>query len=321
MAIPLLVLIETAPDAIASLTAAGFDPHQAPTTEDRSRLFQTSTLPFRAVLTNGSTGLTAEEMDSLPDLEIVCAQGAGYERIDLEAAKRRGLVVTHGPGTNDISVADHALALMLSIARDIPGADRTVRAGGWRRARHPRPGVTGKRLGILGLGRIGSLIARRGSQGFDMPVAYHNRHPREGAPYLFLNTVRDLADWADFLVVATPGGPETRHLVDDAILNALGPRGFLINIARGSVVDTEALIDALRTRRLGGAALDVLDGEPEIPPGISDLDTLILTPHIAGRSPEAIAAITQLVVENLSLHFSGQPPKTPVPALLIPAGP
>jgi lactate dehydrogenase-like 2-hydroxyacid dehydrogenase len=265
------------------------------------------------VLTNGSTGLTAAEMAALPNLEIVCAQGAGYEKIDLAAARGRGLVVTHGPGTNDASVADHAMALLFSIARGIPEADAAVRRGEWSRSRQPRPMIFGKRLGILGLGNIGGQIARRGAGGFDMAIAYHSRRRRDDAPYLYCPTPAALAEWSDFMVVATPGGAGTYHLVDQAVLAALGVGGFLINISRGSVVDTAALIDALHHRRIAGAALDVVEGEPDLPAGLAQLSNVILTPHIAGRSPEAVAATVRLVVENLSAHFAGQPVKTPVP--------
>lgn len=313
MMIPLLVLIELAPENAARLEAAGFQLHPAPTAADRARLQSSGDPTIRAVLTNGSTGLSAAEMAALPHLEIVCAQGAGYEKIDLAAARARGLVVTHGPGTNDASVADHAMALLMAIARGIPEVDAAIRRGDWVRSRQPRTMIFGKKLGILGLGNIGMQIARRGAGGFDMPIAYHNRHPRETSPYLYCPTPAALAAWSDIMVIATPGGGATLHLVDASVLEALGPAGFLVNIARGSVVDTNALIDALQNHRIRGAALDVLEGEPEVPAELAQLSNVVLTPHIAGRSPEAVAATLQLVIDNLSAHFSGQPAKTPVP--------
>ena len=169
-----------------------------------------------------------------------------------------------------------------------------------------------KKLGILGLGNIGQQIARRGVGGFEMSVGYHSRHPRHDSPFTYFDTPVALASWADFLIVATPGGAGTFHLVDATVLKALGPDGFLVNIARGSVVDTAALISALTNREIAGAALDVVEGEPDVPVEFANLNNLILTPHIAGRSPEAVTATLQLVIENLTAYFSGSPVLTPV---------
>ncbi|MDE1169206.1 MAG: 2-hydroxyacid dehydrogenase [Pseudomonas sp.] len=313
MAIPLLVLIELAPEALAQLTGAGFELHLATTRAAREATIKAQGAQISAVLTNGSTGLAAAEMVAMAQLEIICAMGAGFEQIDVHAAQARGVVVTHGPGTNDASVADHAMTLLMSAARGIPQADAAVRRGEWNGARQPRPMISGKRLGILGLGNIGQQIARRGAQGFDMAVAYHNRLPVEGCHYRYCPTLVELAQWCDFLVVATPGGTGTRHLIDASVLRALGPEGFLINIARGSVVDTQALIAALQRKEMAGAALDVVEGEPDIPTELKALNNVILTPHIAGRSPEAVAATLRLVLDNLAAHFAGQPVLTPVP--------
>jgi len=172
--------------------------------------------------------------------------------------------------------------------------------------------ISGKRLGLLGLGTIGMQIARRATGGFGMSIGYHNRKPLADTPHLYFSTPAALARWCDFLMVATPGGATTVHLVDANVLEALGPDGFLINIARGSVVDTAALGEALKHRRIAGAALDVIEGEPNVPEAITRLSNVILTPHIAGRSPEAIAATLQLVLDNLSAHFQGVPVLTPV---------
>ncbi|MBP0495977.1 2-hydroxyacid dehydrogenase [Roseomonas indoligenes] len=310
MPIPVLVLIELLPEQQRRLRESGFDLHLA--AAERERAVAEKGPIFRAVLTNGSTGLTAAEMERMPALEMVCAQGAGFERIDVAAARARGLTVTHGPGTNDSSVADHAMALLLAAARGIVRADAAVRRGEWPRL--TRPAVFGKRLGILGLGRIGAQIAQRGAAGFGMAVGYHARQPREGVEHAFFASPTALATWCDFLVIATPGGPGTRGLVDAAVLQALGPQGFLINIARGTVVDTAALILALREGRIAGAALDVVEGEPKLPEGLAELENVTLTPHVAGRSPEAVMATIGLVIENLTAHFAGRPVLTPVPA-------
>ncbi len=312
MNIHVLVLIELEPEASSSLQRAGFHLHVASNPEDRAALVPSVRNEIRAALTNGSVGLSAEYMATLPQLEIICALGAGYENVDLAAARTAGIVVTHGPGTNDASVADHAVALLMAIARGIPQADAAVRRGEWNRSRQPRPMISGKRLGLLGLGTIGMQIARRATGGFGMSIGYHNRKPLADTPHLYFSTPAALARWCDFLMVATPGGATTVHLVDANVLEALGPDGFLINIARGSVVDTAALGEALKHRRIAGAALDVIEGEPNVPEAITRLSNVILTPHIAGRSPEAIAATLQLVLDNLSAHFQGVPVLTPV---------
>ena len=315
MAIPLLILIEIAdPNLRPKLEAAGFALTFATTAAARKETIATRGSEFCAVLTHGTAGLTADEMAKLPHIEIICAQGAGHENIDHKAAKARGIVVTHGPGTNDGTVADHAVALLLSIVRDVVQSDALVRRGEWRTSRNVRPTVSGKRLGILGLGTIGQQIALRGAAGFGMSVGYHSRSSRPDSPHVYFPTLLDLAAWCDFLVVATPGGPATMKLVDASVLEALGPDGFLVNIARGSVVDTAALISALASGTIAGAALDVVAGEPHVPAELIALPNVIITPHTAGRSPESIEAMVGLVIENLTAHFAGRPVLTPVMA-------
>lgn len=310
--IPLLVLNPLDAERVARIEAGGFTPRLA--LGPAARAAAIAEMPgLRAVLTNGATGFTAAEMDALPKLEIICAIGVGHENIDVAAARARGITVTYGPGTNAPSVADHAMALMLALLRGVPQADAAVKRGEWMGARAPRPLVSGKRLGILGLGEIGLLIAGRAAAGFAMEIAYHNRRPRAGCQHAWMESVPALAAWADVLMIAAPGGASTRHLVDAAALDALGPTGFLVNIGRGSVVDQAVLITALRQGRIAGAALDVVDGEPTVPPEMLSLPNLIITPHIAGRSPEAILATALLVVENLQAQFAGRPVRTPVP--------
>lgn len=203
------------------------------------------------------------------------------------------------------------MALLLGAARHLPQADAWVRQGHWNGFMGPQ--VSGKRLGIVGLGTIGLEIARRGANGFGMTVGYYNRRPRPESGYTYHDSPLALAEASDFLVVATPGGTDTRHLVNAAVLDALGPQGYLVNIARGSVVDTEALIAALAERRIAGAGLDVVEGEPVVPPALLKLDNVVLTPHSAGRSPEAVSATVALFLENATAHFAGKPVLTPVP--------
>ncbi|WP_369787981.1 2-hydroxyacid dehydrogenase [Rouxiella sp. WC2420] len=315
MNIPLLCHFEMDPGFPAHYAAAGYEVHYARTPQERDNLDPKLAVEIRAVLTVGSIGLSAQQMASMPKLEIICAQGVGFELIDTQAAKARNIQVTHGPGTNNSAVADHTLALMLAITRNIPDFDHRVRTGQWARSRVVTPGMFGKKLGIIGLGNIGMQIAKRCAGGFDMPVGYFNRRPIIDSPYQYFDSREALARWADYLVVATPGGKDTRQLIDADVLRELGPSGFLINIARGTVVDTTALIESLNNHSIAGAALDVLDGEPDVPEALIGITgNLVMTPHVAGRSPQAMNNMMQLVLGNLNAHFSGKPVLTPVPA-------
>lgn len=311
MKIPLLILIESAHDFLPVIEDRGFRCILATTPERRAQAIRDHADEIRVVLTRGATGFYAEEMAALPKLELICSLGVGFENIDVAAARARGLRVTHGPGANATSVADHAMALLLGAARHLPQADAWVRQGHWNGFMGPQ--VSGKRLGIVGLGTIGLEIARRGANGFGMTVGYYNRRPRPESGYTYYDSPLALAEASDFLVAATPGGADTRHLVNAAVLDALGPQGYLVNIARGSVVDTEALIAALAERRIAGAGLDVVEGEPVVPPALLKLDNVVLTPHSAGRSPEAVSATVALFLENATAHFAGKPVLTPVP--------
>ncbi|WP_375574537.1 2-hydroxyacid dehydrogenase [Paracidovorax oryzae] len=308
--IPLLALNTLSPQHQAQIAAA-YDLHYAPTPNDRTQAIATQGGRFRAVLTIGSIGLTAQEIESMPALELICALGAGYENIALDAARARGIAVANGAGTNDDCVADHAFGLLISIVRGLRPLDRLCREGVWRDAIGLPPNVSGKRLGIFGLGTIGQKIARRAS-GFDMQIGYHNRNPREGVPHQYFSSLRELAEWCDVLVCATPGGPSTRHAVNAEILDAIGPLGYLVNIARGSVVDTDALADALRERRIAGAGLDVYESEPHPPEALVGLDNIVLTPHVAGWSPEAVQSSVDRFMANAEGHFAGRGVVSPV---------
>ncbi|KWF94719.1 hydroxyacid dehydrogenase [Burkholderia diffusa] len=305
----LLVLIALRGDAHRQI-AASYDVHHAATAEERERAIAEHGGTIRAVLTNGSTGLTAAEIDRLPQLTFVSALGAGYEHIDVAHAKARGITVVTGAGTNDDCVADHAFALLLATVRNVVQLDASARAGVWRDALQMPPNVSGKKLGIVGLGKIGEKCARRAA-GFDIEIGYHNRSAKD-VPYRYFDRVDALAQWADFLIVATPGGAGTRHLIDRAVLDALGPGGFLVNVSRGSVVDTAALAEALSERRIAGAGLDVYEGEPEPPRALTALDNVVLTPHMGGWSPEAFDRSVQQFLDNAARHFAGEPVLTPV---------
>ena len=266
----------------------------------------------RAVFTSGSVGIKPELLKAMPNVEIVCCKGTGYDALDMDEMRRLGLFVTHGAGANAASVADHALGLMLATLRHIPQLDSAIRQGKWVSSRNLQPILWRKRLGLVGFGKIGREIAKR-ALAFDMTVAYHARNKRDDVSFKYHAKLIDLAKDSDILVVCTPGGAETNKLISRAVLDALGPQGFLVNVARGSVVDTEELIAALKDGRLAGAGLDVVEGEPEIPSKLFDVPNLVMTPHIGGRSPEASDMTLDLVIDNLQAHFAGKPVLTPVP--------
>lgn len=268
---------------------------------------------IQAVLTIGSIGLSAAQMQRMPALRLVCALGAGYENIDVAHAQAHGIAVGNGAGTNDDCVADHAMGLLIASVRGLVRLDRATRDGVWRTAMPLPPNVSHKRLGILGMGAIGAKIAQR-ALGFEMEIGYHNRSPRSELPHRYFGDLLSLAQWADVLLVATPGGPGTRHLVNAQVLDALGPQGHLVNIARGSVVDTAALATTVREGRLAGAGLDVYESEPAPPAELLDLDAVVLTPHVGGWSPEAVQASVDRFIANMRCHLEGRPLVSPVTA-------
>jgi len=273
---------------------------------------QAAQKPIVAVLSNGSLGLSAEAMALLPNLKIVSCFGAGFENIDRAAARARGIVVTHAPGVNDANVADHAMALTLGIARDLIACDTAVREGRWDSSRIYRPALNGKRMGLIGLGNIGLRIAKR-AEAFDMQIGYHTRNPRPEVPWRHYTDLAELAKDSDYLVAATPGGPATRHMVGAKVLAALGKDGFFINIARGSVVDNQALIAALEGGVIAGAGLDVIEGEPLVPEALLKSKKVLFTPHLAGRTPEVVPAQLGMFIANAEAVLAGKPPVTPVP--------
>ncbi|MDC8785247.1 2-hydroxyacid dehydrogenase [Roseateles koreensis] len=264
------------------------------------------------LLSNGSTGASAAQMERWPRLRLIHAFGAGYEGIDVKAACALGIEVSHAPGVNNATVADHALALMLGAARGIAPLDRAVKAGAWLHHRAARPSVNGRSIGLVGMGNIGQQIARR-AQGFDMYISYHSRQARVDMPYRYVPSLLQLAQSVDFLMLACPGGPATRHLVNRQVLRALGPEGFLINVARGSVVNTEDLIAALKAGEIAGAALDVLEDEPDVPQALLGMEQVLLTPHISGRSPEAQEAQLRAFESNMAACIAGGIPPNQVP--------
>lgn len=307
----LLLLVAIAEDHKALLHAR-FRVIDAPDAARRAAAIAAHADEIELVLTNGATGFRADEIAALPRLRLLAAQGAGYENLDVAAAKARGVAVCNGAGTNDDCVADHTLALLLASVRALPQQGAAVRAGIWRDALPLFPQFGGRRLGIVGLGSIGRKIAARAAA-FGMVIGYHNRRPREDAgTATWFDSVTALATWADDLVVATPGGAATRHIVNAEVLAALGPGGHVVNIARGSCVDTAALAAALRSGQIAGAALDVYESEPAPPHDLVGLSNVILTPHVAGWSPQAIRATVENFIANVDALQRGDALRTPV---------
>lgn len=265
----------------------------------------------RVVLTNGTNGLLADEISALPKLELICTVGVGFENVDLKAANARGIPVCNAAGTNDEAVADHAMAILLAAIRRLPFLNNGVRHGLWRDDIPRPPHVSGRKMGIFGLGAIGRKIAQR-AQGFDMQIGYHSRTRRDESGFLWFDDIVSLAQWCDFLMIAAPGGKETYHVVNKTVLDALGPQGVVVNIARGTLVDTQALADALRDQRIWAAALDVYENEPTPPASLLEFDNVVLTPHIGGISPQAIHASVLRFLENAELFYSGKPLATKV---------
>ena len=262
---------------------------------------------FSAVATSALFGVSAEQIAAMPNLRVISCFGVGVDKIAVGAARERGIPVGYTPDILNDCVADTAFALLLDVARATPEADRYVRAGLWAKrgpnSFHFGRKVSGARLGIVGLGRIGKTIARR-ALGFEMNIRYHTRHPVVDVPWSHEPSLIDLARWADFLIVVTAGGPGTRHLINAEVLEALGPRGFLINVARGSVVDEKALVNALADKRIAGAGLDVFENEPCVPEELLAMDNVVLLPHIGSATEETRQAMGQRVIDNLELFFA-----------------
>ena len=270
---------------------------------------------FVGMVTSAIKGGSAEFLAMLPQLKVISSFGVGYDALDVAGAQQRGIAVGYTPDVLNDCVADTAFSLVINVARRFPACDQFTRRGDWLTGAFPlTTKVSGKRLGILGLGRIGQTIARRAS-GFDMAIRYHNRHARSDVPYGYEPSLKALAEWCDFLVVASAGGAETRHLVSREILEALGPKGFLINISRGSVIDEEAMVEALVQGRLGGAGLDVYTHEPKVPEPLLKLDNVVLLPHLASATHETRQAMADLVLNNLLDFFRTGHVRVAVPPL------
>ncbi len=266
-----------------------------------------------AIVGTGSAKVDQKLLQMLPHVKLIAICGVGYDGVDVAAAIDKGITVTHTPGVLTDDVADLAMGLVLSIGRRIPQADKFVRNGDWVddmfALTHQ---VSGARLGIVGMGRIGRAIAKRAAA-FDMRIAYTSRQAKSDVSYTFYQTVTNLAANVDYLVVAVSGGDSTQNLIDHSVLQALGTKGYLINIARGSVVDQPELVQALKNKTIAGAALDVFWDEPIVDPELRRLPNVVLTPHIASATVETRQAMAALTLDNLQALYEGKALPTPVP--------
>ena len=246
-------------------------------------------------------------MDRLPKLEIIANMGVGYDTIDTAAAKARNIRVTNTPDVLNDAVAEIAIALMMALSRQVPQADRFVREGRWEQGQYPfTTELRGKTVGFLGLGRIGKEIAAR-AQALKMRIVYHGRHRQQTEPHVFYDNLEDMARDSDWLVIVAPGSASTRGIVSRRVLEALGPQGRLVNVARGSLVDEEAMIELLESGGLGGAGLDVFADEPRVPERLRRLENVVLTPHYASATRTTRDAMGALVLKNLEAWFAGDP--------------
>jgi hydroxypyruvate reductase len=310
---PEILLIEPMMPEIEAKLDADYRVHRYHAAVDKTAFVASVAANIRAIVTGGGSGADNTLIDALPNLEIIAINGVGTDAIDLDRARSRSIRVTTTPGLLTDDVADLAIGLLLAVFRRICAGDRFVRTGRWVRGESLPLArkATGRRLGILGMGRIGRAVARR-AEPFGMSIAYHDLRALEDVPYRYEPDLAELAQQSDALIVAASGGPESRGLVNAVVLNALGPKGALVNIARGSIVDEPALVAALVDGRLGAAALDVFADEPDVPEALLRLENVVLQPHRASATVETRRAMGELVLANLAAQLAGKEPLTPV---------
>ncbi|SFR53593.1 Lactate dehydrogenase [Marinobacter daqiaonensis] len=303
MAINLLIAGRLPPNVVPQLENR-FALHTLPADQREAEALLADIGPsIRGLLTNAAQGAPEWLLRALPNLEIISSSGVGTDALNVPIAEPRGIVVGTTPGVLTADVADGAIALMLASSRRLMQAERNVRAGRWLKDMPLGNRVTGKRLGILGLGKIGQAVAKR-AEAFDMPIAYHQRNRNPDVAYSYYDSLIGLAAASDFLVVVVPGGPATENMVNGDVLDALGPEGILVNVGRGSTVDQPELIRALQQGRIRAAALDVLEDEPHVPEELLAMENVVLTPHYTSGTIETRLAMGQRVADNILEHFS-----------------
>lgn len=308
---PNILLLTYLPDSLIARLGKEFNCHLYAQLDANQLL--TLAPSVRGIIASAESSVPRKLMAQLPALEIISIIGVGYDGIDLDAAREHNICVTHTPGLSTQDIADFTMGLLLCTARQILSADHFVRRGAWATGRYPMTGrVFGSRMGIVGLGRIGKAVALR-AQAFGMSIAYTGRTEKADLPYHWYNNAEELAAHVDYLVVCASAGPDTHAMINQAVLSKLGPKGILINIARGSIVDEGALISALSEGQILAAGLDVFCDEPHIPQALKDLPNVVLTPHIASTTEATVKAMLDLAFDNLATYFSGEPVLHQVP--------
>jgi hydroxypyruvate reductase len=299
------------PPTLAELEQT-YDAHRLWTAPDKDALLASLADRLTAVASSNSGGINGATMAKLPKVKVIAHFGVGYDTVDIDAARSRGIAVTNTPDVLTEEVADLTLALLLATVRRVPQGDRYVREGKWLKGAMPlTESLQGKTLGIIGIGRIGRAIARR-AEAFNLRIVYQGPNKKGDVTWPYFADPVALAKEADFVVAACPGGEATRGLVSRAVIDAIGPKGTLVNISRGSVVDETALIEALQQGRLGSAGLDVFADEPRVPEAFFAMDNVVLQPHVASATHQTRKAMGQLVIDNLAAFFAGKPLVTPV---------
>src|SRR5579875_755717 len=288
--------------------------HYLSDAKDKDRFLRSLADKIRAIaVAYTADRLDAEFMKKLPKLEQVSSFGVGYDHVDAKWAGEKGIIVTNTPDVLNEEVADTALGLLLCTVREFPQADRYVRAGKWPSGHYPLTKATlrNRTVGMVGMGRIGKAIARR-LEAFGVPVVYHSRNPQAGVSYKYYPKLLDMARDVDTLMVIVPGGASTQNMINAEVLKALGPNGIVVNMARGSVIDEPALIEALKNRTIYSAGLDVFANEPHVPKELLEMEHIVLFPHLGSASEATREAMDQLVVDNILAWAAGKPPLTPV---------
>ncbi|WBU56171.1 2-hydroxyacid dehydrogenase [Paracoccus sediminicola] len=313
MSKPDLLMIGPQNDDVTSALEERFKIHRYWEAEDKQALLKDLSDKVRHIATGGSHGASREIIEALPKLELISSFGVGYDAVDVTAAREAGVRVTNTPDVLNDCVAEVTLGLMISLAHRIPQADRYLRDGKWEsEGSYPLTDeLTGKRAGILGLGRIGKEIARR-LQAFKMEVVYHGRNRQPYEPYPYYDDLETMAREVDWLIVIAPGSRSTDGIVSRQVIEALGPESYLVNIARGSLVDEDALVEALVSRKIKGAALDVFAAEPKVPARLIPLDNVVMLPHTGSATHKTRKMMGDLVVKNLLAHLDGNPLISPV---------
>ena len=294
------------PDTLRQLDE-NFTTHRLWQAKDRAAFLGELRDRVRGIATTGQLGADAALMEALPKTEIISCFAVGVDAVDLAAAKARGIPVTNTPDVLTDCVADLAMGLALAVARRIVEGDRFVRSGKWLQGGLPLgTKLGGRTMGILGLGRIGRAVAKR-AEAFGMTIVYSGPNKKDDVPYRYYADLAAMAKDSDVLMVTSPGGAATRRVVNAEVLHALGPKGIVVNVARGSVVDEPALVAALKDGSVGGAGLDVFEDEPRVPEALFALENVVLNPHQGSATHDTRAAMGQLVVDNLKAHFAGRP--------------